>query len=296
MRSDEPAQDGPAAAADAPAPPTRPRPRAVDRRLAIAGLAALIAVTSLAVAWVDPRLLVPFAMLMAWLLLSPSRAGSGAAARSNPAPAPAAPAESAVGRRDRPDAAHAPSRALGRNREGWLARLASSKATAPTDPPPAAEAPDPGPSPDEPKPAKPRRSRKRKNSKKDEPELDPASVVWVRVDNNKFVRREVPGPPTLATRCRRPPADPTASAMPALDAPAPSGPPADPAAPPPAVDEAAEGTPDAAATAEPASSNAGPLDEDGAERRSRRRTSGRSQLRRIGSTRQGRGTRRPGNR
>ncbi|WP_197446508.1 hypothetical protein [Tautonia plasticadhaerens] len=238
------------------------------RRVAMAGLAVLIGITSLAVARVNPWFVAPYLVMMGWILLGPrgsSRAAEGEGAPTpGPALGPAGPSPAdAFGRGNRrvdpaqdrpgpgpsspPDRA-APEPARVPAVRGWFARRSKSDAPglSPDDPPespgaaadllPVAETDEPPPhSPDPATPPSKARRRRRKKSDPPEPEAPPTEVVWVRVGANQFVRQEIPlAPPT---------ADPDGDGV------AGSPPPSDPVDPP--GDSRGGNPPDAWALAEP---------------------------------------------
>ncbi len=199
--------------------------------MAVAGLVALIAVTSLAVARVNGWFVPPYLLLMAWILLGP-RGGSRGAADSGaslptadrliPPPEPSARPDSTptsaperskprgrFGFRRRVDPAQAepvpelstpaspadPKEAQPSAVRGWFARR--KQAVTLDDPEPttegSAEAPEsPESSVESATLTTPPKTRRRRRKKVEPTPEPPTEVAWVRVGPNQFVRQETP--------------------------------------------------------------------------------------------------------
>ena len=212
------------------------------------GLALLIAATSLVVARVHAWLVVPYLLLMGWILLSPrggSKATSGSpAAPETPATTPPDPVERPgwfSRRSQRPDppeslprSGHADAPAgRGSGISGWFARRQpSTVADLAVDPEPDREralrgdrlatvdAASAEPSKEATaveSPSKPRKRRRRRASEP-EPEPEPSEIVWVRVGPSQFVRQEIPVVAAEGEQARLEPSD----APPGLESTAPT--------------------------------------------------------------------------
>ena len=218
------------------------------RRAAMIGLALLIAATSLVVARVHAWLVLPYLLLMAWILLNP-RGGSRAKAGPPTTPeAPATPNPDPVERpgwfarkshrRDPPSptprAGHpdAPSR-RGSAIVGWFERRQAppvddsagdpEREPAPLDAPkapPDTDSADPSNSKESTAVETPLKTRKRRRRRavEPEPEPEPSEIVWVRVGPSQFVRQEIPAVASEGEEARREPAD----APPPFESPAPT--------------------------------------------------------------------------
>ncbi len=153
-------------------------------------LALLIVVTALAVATVSLWLVLPYLLLMGWMLFAPSREPGTTSAELEPldhAPVPSAAANQGFSK------ASPPVDPLTRSPEEVSSDSSDSSTETDSEPEPEPEPQTASVTTTELEPIKPRRKRRRNKDKASA--HDQAEVKWVRVGPGKFVRQEVPTTP-----------------------------------------------------------------------------------------------------